>query len=546
MLKTENLKILSSISLFRILLVAALFSCSLNLQAQVVNAEIDTTAIKIGEQIKYQVHVEDIGNELVVFPEGQTFAPMEVVESPEIDTLQKQNKRKLLKEYFLTKFDSGRYVIPSQKILVGDRSFQTDSFAVEVQDVVVDTTKQKMFPIKPDSEVSGGLQIPDWVWWLLAILGLAGLVAYFIIRRKAKKDAEPELPPYEQAMVYLQELDKSELLDNRNTKEYYSQLSFAARRYLDRKINDRGLEMTTGELIDYLRKEKEAGRLDLSDETIEDFRKMLQRADLAKFANSRPDILTAKEDRSKTGKIIDDLRASVPEPTEEELLQDEVYRQEVERRKRKKRIILGVIAGVLVIMIGITTLIATKGITYVMDTYLGHPTKELLEGEWIRSEYGNPAVTVTTPKVLLRKDMELPPEVQRMMIGSETFQYGSLLSNFYVSLSTMKFKGEVKFDMKKAIDGIYTNLESQGAKNIVMKQEEFSTINGAKGMKVFGTLNAINPMTDENIPNEYVILNFAVNGGFEQVMVIYNADDTYAREIADRITDSVELLNSDS
>ncbi len=510
-----------------------------------VSASIDSTTIKIGEQITYKIEVETSPDDLVVFPEGETFSPLEVVESHEIDTLSKQGGFQLLKEYFLTQFDSGKYVIPSQEVLIANSSYYTDSIAVEVNDVVVDTTKQKLYPLKPSVEVPPGFSIPSWLLWLLGILLLGGLVAFFIIRKKRKAEEEPELPPYEEAMAELEKLDKSQLLEKREIKEYYSQLSFAARKYLDRKIYDHGLEMTTAELIAYLRTQKEEHRLNLTDETIQDFKKILERADLAKFARSKPDVITAKEDRSRTQHIIDDLRSSVPEPTEEELLQDEMYLQEQTRKRKKRRVILGIAAGVLVVIIGVTALIATKGYTYVKDTYLGHPTKELLEGEWIRSEYGNPEVAVTTPEVLVRGEIEMPQDVQQMMVGSESFIYGSLLSNFYVTLSTIKFKGEVNFDLEKAVDGIYTNLENQGARNIVMKQEEFTTVNGTKGQKVFGTLDAENPVTGESIPNEYVILNFAEKGGFEQIMVIFNENDQYAKEISERIINSVEINNLD-
>ena len=217
--------------------------------------------------------------------------------------------------------------------------------------------------------------------------------------------------------------------------------------------------------------------------------------------------------------------------------------EEQNRKKKRRRIIFGVVAGVVIIILGVSALIATKGYTYVKDTYLGHPTKELFEGEWIRSEYGNPTVAVTTPKVLVRGEIEMPEDVQQMMVGSETFIYGSLLSNYYTTLSTIKFKGEVKFDLEKAVDGIYSNLEGQGARNILMKQEDFTTLNGAKGLKVFGTLDAENPVTGETIPNEYVILNFAEKGGFEQIMVIFNENDQYAKEISERIINSVEINN---
>ncbi|WP_298528643.1 BatD family protein [uncultured Christiangramia sp.] len=514
-----------------------------NISAQEVTSSIDSTSIRIGEQITYKIEVNSNPEDLVVFPEGETFSPLEMVESLQPDTIRKQGNYKLLKEYFLTQFDSGKYVIPSQEVLIQNRTYRTDSFAVEVKDVIVDTTKQNLYPLKPSVTVSPGFSIPDWLWWLLAILAIAGAAVYLIVRKRKSDDKVRELPPYEEAMVQLQQLDNSGLLEKREIREYYSQLSFAVRKYLDRKIYDHGLERTTGELILYLQAQRESGKLNLNEETIRNFEKILNRADLAKFARSKPDIITAKDDRSKTQLIIDDLRASVPKPTQEELLQDEEY-LEAQRKKRKKRkIILGVLVGAAIIIIGVTTLIATKGITYVMDTYIGHPTKELLEGEWIRSEYGNPSVAVTTPKVLVRGEIEMPEDVQRMMVGSETFIYGSLLSNFYSAVTTIKFQGEVQFDLQKAVDGIYTNLEAQGATNIVMKQEEFTTLNGAKGLKVFGTLQAQNPVTGEAIPNEYVILNFAEKGGFEQIIVIFNENDTYAEEISQRIINSVEINN---
>ena len=514
-----------------------------SVSAQQVSANVDSTTIKIGEQIKYQIEVESDPEDLVVFPEGETFSPLEMVESLEADTIREDGNYRLLKEYFLTQFDSGKYVIPRQEVIIKNRSFYTDSIPVEVNDVVVDTTKQKLYPIKPSVEVPPRFSIPEWLWWLLGILALAGLVAFLVIRKKKKDAEEYELPPYEDAMAELKKLDDAHYLEKREIKEYYSQLSFAVRKYLDRKIYDHGLERTTDELILYLEDQKRQGKLNLTDETIRDFEKILRRADLAKFARSKPDVITAKEDRSKTQHVIDDLRASVPEPTEEELLKDEAFRQEQARKRKKRRIILGVLAGVLVIIIGISTLIATKGYTYVKDTYLGHPTKELLEGEWIRSEYGNPSVAVTTPEVLVRGEIEMPQDVEQMMVGSETFIFGSFLSNFYVTLSTIKFQGEVKFDAKKAIDGIYSNLEGQGARNIIMKEEDFTTVNGTKGTKIFGTLEAENPVTGESIPKSYEILNFAEKGGFEQIIVIYNENDQYAPEITQRIINSVEINN---
>lgn len=107
-----------------------------------VTSSIDSTSIKIGEQITFKVEVETDTTNLVVFPEGQTFAPLEMIESYATDTVKKNAKFNLIKKYGLTQFDSGAYTIPRQKIVVGDKTFFTDSLKVEVNNIVVDTTKQ--------------------------------------------------------------------------------------------------------------------------------------------------------------------------------------------------------------------------------------------------------------------------------------------------------------------------------------------------------------------------------------------------------------------
>ena len=140
------------------------------------------------------------------------------MESLEADTVREDGNYKLLKEYFLTQFDSGKYVIPSQEVFIKSNSFYTDSIAVEVNDVVVDTTKQKLYPIKPSVEVPPGFSIPDWLWWLLGIFLIAGLVAFLIIRKKKKDTEESELPPYEEAMAELQKLDRPIILKKERSR----------------------------------------------------------------------------------------------------------------------------------------------------------------------------------------------------------------------------------------------------------------------------------------------------------------------------------------
>src|SRR5690606_16494744 len=111
------------------------------------------------------------------------------------------------------------------------------------------------------------------------------------------------------ALLELQQLDQSHLLENRQTKEYYSKLTEAVRRYIEDEVHLRAMESTTSELIAELELKAERGELNLSRPTINELKIILQRADLAKFANSRPDVITAKGDRSKVEHVINDTKA---------------------------------------------------------------------------------------------------------------------------------------------------------------------------------------------------------------------------------------------
>ncbi len=513
---------------------------SLQVFSQEVEASVDTTSIRIGEQVRYNIAVETDSTDLVVFPEGQTFSPLEMVESYPADTNRVQDRFRLIREYALTQWDSGSYTIPRQRVTINNNVFFTDSILIKVGTVAVDTTKQKMFPIKPSIEVSSGVYFPKWAWWVIGLLLLAGLGIYLFFRRKKKKaEAAKSLPPYEQAIFELKQLDSSDLLENREVKEYYSRLSAAVRNYLDGEVYDHAMESTTSELIYYLERERELGRLNLTDETIRRLKTILERADLAKFANSRPDVITAREDRSSVENVINDTKASIPQPSEEDLLRDQQYREKLERKKKIRKLVIGISVVIILISGATAYIISTQGFDYFKDTYLGNKSKDLLEGEWIRSEYGSPPVTITTPMVLKRA----LADSSAISSGKEIFRAGDIGHNVYIDLNTRSV-GQ-GFELQSAVEEVYGYLERRGARNIITKQEKISTLNGAEGLRIFGTMGIQTEKSDKVLQKQYAILNFAEGGGYQQIVLIYNEGDKYAEEIAQRITNSVELRNTE-
>lgn len=524
-----------------------LFTFALNAQ---VKSSIDINSILIGQQITYKVEVEVDTTKLVVFPEGQSFGALEMIETYQIDTTKNNDKYNLVRRYGLTQFDSGYYNIPKQKIIIGNKTFFTDSLDVRVSEVMVDTTKQGLYDIKPIVEVK---EIgSDWwkyiLYTILAIAVAAALLYWFLWRQKPLTEEEKIalLPPYDRAKLALKTLDESHYLEHENLKDYYSELTFIIRKYLDEKVYDRALESTTDELIDRLNILKQGNQVDLSVEDIKNLENILKRADLVKFAKSAPDIELAKIDRDTIDIEIDHVKEALPEPTEEEKLLDQQYREEQERKKKQQKIWITAGVGLFLLIATVFGFSIKYGFNYVKDTIIGHESKQLLEGEWYTSQYGIPTVTITTPKVLKRMAAPIDDAAKQQMEVT-MFGYGSLIDKFNVFVITTKIKnlGENKIELKQIAEQSIKMMEAQGVENMLVKTDDFVTPNGAEGLKTFGSGNF--PSVKEGVKESgnYTILVFNAENVIQQIVLTWRDNDAYANKMVERILNSVELKYED-
>lgn len=534
--------------LFFILL---LISTSIFAQQKRVETSIDTTKNKIGAEFKLTIKTSVDTLSKVVFPKLKNLGALEVIQSYPIDTVKNNDRYELIKKYGLTQFDSGRYVIPSIKIVINNKPYLSDSIAVEVANVQVDTLKQKMYDIKDIQAANNA--IGNWWKYLVVLLILLGIGAgvYWYLKNRQKKKIEEEVykTPIEKATSLLNNLEKKELWQKGEIKEYYSELTDIARNYIEEAIEIPAMESTTSELIAGLKAVSVKKKMTVSAETIQNLERVLKQADLVKFAKSKPLDYEITEDRNKIQKAILTLDSSIPVeiPDEEDILLNEVQRQKQIaiqlKKKRNRRIAISIGAVVCLLLFIMFYFMATRGFDYVKDNLIGHPTKELLEGEWVKSEYGNPAIIIETPKVLMRTDLTktLPKEGMALIKEMQSFIYGSMIDPFYVMVSAFKYKQEVQIDLKKSVDGSLQMMESMGAQNMIVKQEDFETKEGITGLKAYGTFSADNQITKEKERMYYEILLFSQEGGLQQIIILHKEGDKYANEISDRVLSSVEL-----
>ena len=510
-----------------------------------VKSSIDPTKIKIGEQITYKIEVEADSTDLVIFPEGQTFSPLEMIESYKADTTKNNAKFNVIKKYGLTQFDSGSYTIPRQKIIIGTKEYFTDSLRVEVNNILVDSTKQGLYDIKPFIKV--GKSSSDWWKTALIIIAILAIIAFlmywFIWRKKPLTEAEEIalLPPYERAKMALKKLDESNYLQQSELKDYYSELTFIIRRYLDEKVYNRALESTTDELINRLNLLKDGNQIELTIGDIRNIETILKRADLVKFAKSAPDVELARIDRNTIDLEIDNVKQALPEPTEEEKLLDQRYKEEQEHKKKRRKIIITIVISLFLIMATFVGFSVKYGFNYVKDTIIGNDSKELLEGNWVTSDYGIPPIYISTPAVLERVESKAIDSITNAK--TTMFSYGTLLSslNIVVSTSKLNLPDSTKIDLNLAIEGSLQMLEKNGVKDILTKREKFITPNAAEGLKVYGTASFPGLLPDTYRKGQYVFLAFTAEHILQQIILVWDSEDRYADDIMERVLNSVEL-----
>ena len=515
-------------------------------QQNLVETKIDKKINKIGAQFNLTLKTTVDTLSTVVFPNTKSFGKLEVIRNYVIDTVRKDDKYDLIKRYGLTQFDSGRYVIPKMTVLINKKPYLSDSISVEVKDVLVDTLKQKMYDIKPISQVENASSN----WWkyvlgLLLIIAIAALIYYLIKKYQKKKiDEVVYKTPIEKAIGMLKILETKQLWQKGEIKNYYSELTDIARDYIEEVIEIPAKESTTSELIAGLKKAVASKKLTFTKQSFSNLENVLKQADLVKFAKVEPLQNQIEEDYKRIEKSIISLHQSIPtEEVEDEndVLFDESQKKKALKKKRTTRIILTIFAVLFIIATTAIYFAATRGLDYVKDNVIGHPTKELLDNQWITSSYGNPNITIETPKVLKRV---VVPTVQKdpSLAGREQFLYGSVIDNFFINVITTTFKEEKKLNLEELIPAEAKSFEAQyQAKNIQLNQEEFATTQGISGRKAAGTMTVLNPIDKKEIQLSFECVVFNEQGALQEVIIIHRSDDVYAKEISSRVLNSVEL-----
>ena len=118
----------------------------------------------------------------------------------------------------------------------------------------------------------------------------------------------------------------------------------------------------------------------------------------------------------------------------------------------------------------------------------------------------------------------------------------ALTTSSDILLQTKPNDKEQKNDPQVVMDNLLASLKEKGAKNILTKLEEFYLDNGSSAIKFGGsfdyTLNNGN-----QVKKEYSSIIFNEKGGTQNIRIISDRNNEYAKQLAEKVEESIKFDN---
>ena len=290
----------SHITFFIFLLFFLLFKLSIGQKINI-SAALDSTKIRIGEQVKLDLYVSysaKQNNLKIQWPNiADTITDkIEVISVSVIDTTSPDKSNPDIfqqhQQITISAYDSGYFAIPGFKFFINNDStnaFYSQSLFLEVHTVPTDSSITKTKDIKPPfAEAFNWKWYSKYFYWGFAFLVIIILIIlitiYFTKKNKivVLKSEKPKIPAHIIALQSLEKIKNEQIWKEEKTKEYYSSISDTIRLYIEERFKVNALESTTAEIMKAFRSQV------VDKESKDKLQQLLMLSDLVKFAKQFP------------------------------------------------------------------------------------------------------------------------------------------------------------------------------------------------------------------------------------------------------------------
>lgn len=301
----------------------------------------DRTTINVGDRITLTLELEATPDVEIILPIEVDFGDLEILGKRILDLKRMETGTVIQKiVYTLTVFKTGDTAISPIKVayIDGDKELSTSSQRIDIRVESVlkgDLQGKDIRPLKGQMSLGRGMA-SNLLRIFLVLLCLAGAIFLFLYIKRRQSDLAqnrkvPERPPQEVAYEALNKLKESSLLKDGKVKEYYIELSWIVRFYLEKRFKVSMVDRTTDEVFHIMRENK------IEHSTVELVHDFLVSSDLVKFAKWTPLPAGITNDTNRGYKIVDTTKIEevAEEPEDTKTTQREVYIGAKKRRKVK-------------------------------------------------------------------------------------------------------------------------------------------------------------------------------------------------------------------
>ena len=284
--------------------------------APAVSSTLEPAQIAVGDRARLILRVEHDAGASVTWPDSESLGPFEVLER-RVDGPRVEGGRAVSSaELVLTAFELGDLEVPGIEIEVAGAD--GDAVMLETEPAPVTVASVGLDEGGDIRAIKGPLDIPLNVLtllpWLAGVLLSAG-IGYWLWRRSRGRapdsilaPVEPPRPAHETAYEAFRILEAGRLPERGEVKTFHIRASDIVREYVEGRFGVDALEMTTREVLDGLRAHA------VEEAILGDFRHLLERCDLVKFAKDRPVLERCNEVIPLGRSLVDRTRVVVAAP----------------------------------------------------------------------------------------------------------------------------------------------------------------------------------------------------------------------------------------
>ena len=267
-----------------------------------ISSEIDTSIASIGDIITWKIIAKNSNQKNVIFPDLILNGDSISIRSQKSILTDKGEVGRIIE---MTFWDTGRFYTPQYQISIlnnqGDMKYdlEAEKLLLNIVSVITPSMNAIARPIKKPVLVNGVLPYREILIIVLIIIILIAM--FWVWKKRLKNIYQKPIHIYNKTPSDIARSKLSSLNEKGFAKEFYTELSYITREFVEYTTFIRTLEMTTEEII----QNKELFLFDI--ENFNDWIILLSKADMVKYAKQSVGYSEMIVDKERIIKFLDNF-----------------------------------------------------------------------------------------------------------------------------------------------------------------------------------------------------------------------------------------------